>query len=96
MEELSRIALPAVLSIQTGINEPRYVSIMGIRKANKKELEVVGLDDLNLPEEDLAPRTMVEEIFLPPETEGAEMLEGDASTVAERILQIIKEKGGIS
>jgi electron transfer flavoprotein beta subunit len=96
VDEISKIKLPAVLSVQTGINEPRYVSIMGIRKANKKELQVVSLDELNLPEEDLTPRTTVEEMFLPPETEGAEMLEGDASAVAERILQIIKEKGGIS
>lgn len=96
IDEISKIKLPAVMSIQTGINEPRYVSIMGIRKANKKELNVVGLDELNLPAEDLAPRTRVEEFFLPPETEGAEMLEGDAASVAERILKIIKEKGGMA
>ena len=40
MDEVSRLQLPAVLTIQTGINEPRYVSIMGIRKARKKELNV--------------------------------------------------------
>jgi len=96
MDEISKIALPAVLSIQTGINEPRYVSIMGIRKAKKKELKVVGIDELNLPEEDLVPRTLVDELFLPPETEGAEIIEGDSSAVAERIFQIIREKGGIS
>jgi electron transfer flavoprotein beta subunit len=95
-DEISRIKLPAALTIQTGINEPRYVSIMGIRKAKKKELKVVALDELNLPEEDLTPRTVVEELFLPPETEGAEIIAGDASAVAGRILQIIKEKGGIA
>ena len=95
IDEISRIKLPAVLSIQTGINEPRYVSIMGIRKARKKELKVVDLGDLNIPEEDLAPRTVVEEFFLPPETAGAEFIEGDATFVAEKILEIIKEKGGI-
>lgn len=93
MDEVAKIRLPALLSIQTGINEPRYVSIMGIRKAGKKELKVVGIEDLKLPEEDLKPRTMVEELFLPPETEGAEMIEGDPSKVADRILQIIREKG---
>ena len=93
MDEVSRIRLPALLSIQTGINEPRYVSIMGIRKAGKKELKVLRVEDLNLTEDDLTPRTVVEEAFLPPETEGAEMIEGDASTVAEEIIRILTEKG---
>ena len=93
MDEVSRIRLPALLSIQTGINEPRYVSIMGIRKAGKKELKVLRIEDLSLTEEDLTPRTVVEEAFLPPETEGAEIIEGDASTVAEEIIRILTEKG---
>ena len=93
VEELSRVKLPALLSIQTGINEPRYVSIMGIRKAAKKELNVVSIEDLGLSKEDLAPWTTVEELFLPPETEGAQFLEGDPATVAEEILRILKEKG---
>lgn len=93
MDEVSKIRFPALLSIQTGINEPRYVSIMGIRKAGKKELKVLEVEDLNLTEDDLTPRTVVEEVFLPPETEGAEMIEGDASTVAEEIIRILTEKG---
>ena len=93
MDEVSKIRLPALLSIQTGINEPRYVSIMGIRKAGKKELKVLKAEDLSLTEDDLTPRTVVEEVFLPPETEGAEIIEGDASTVAEEIIRILTEKG---
>ncbi len=93
IDEVSKIGLPAVLSIQTGINEPRYVSIMGIRKAAKKELNVIELGELELSEDDLLTRTTIEEIFLPPETEGAEIIEGDASTIAEEIIRIIKEKG---
>jgi electron transfer flavoprotein beta subunit len=93
MEEVSRIKLPALLCIQTGINEPRYVSIMGIRKAAKKELKVVKIEDLGLSRDELSPWTTVEELFLPPETEGAQFLEGDPATVAEEILRILKEKG---
>lgn len=93
IDEVSRISLPALLAIQTGINEPRYVSIMGIRKAAKKELKVMGVQDLNIPEEELRPWSVVDEMYLPPETEGAEMIEGDPGTVAQAILRIIKEKG---
>ena len=93
LDEVSKIKLPALLCIQTGINEPRYVSIMGIRKAAKKELNVVKLEDLGFSQEDLTPWTTVEELYLPPETEGAEFIEGDPATVAEEILRILKEKG---
>ena len=93
IDEVSKIKLPAVLSIQTGINEPRYVSIMGIRKAAKKELNVLDLNGLNLSEDDLSRRSIIEEVFLPPETEGAEILEGDASAIADQVIRIIREKG---
>jgi electron transfer flavoprotein beta subunit len=93
VDERSRITLPALLTIQTGINEPRYVSIMGIKKAAKKPLEVIPLADLNFSPDDLAPRVLIEEVFLPPESGGAEMITGDPTQAAEKILQIIKEKG---
>jgi len=93
LDEVSKIKLPALLSIQTGINEPRYVSIMGIRKAGKKELNVVKVEDIGLSDEELVRQTIIEEYFLPLETEGAEMIEGDPSNVAEAILRILKEKG---
>ncbi len=93
VDEVAKIGMPSLLTIQTGINEPRYVSIMGIRKAGKKELKVMTPEELGLSQGDTAPHTFVQEVFFPPETEGAEMLEGDADSVAEKILQIIKEKG---
>ncbi len=93
LDEVSKIKLPALLSIQTGINEPRYVSIIGIKKARKKELQVIELENLSLSEDDISPRTIIEEVYLPPETEGAEIIEGDASTVADEIIRILTEKG---
>jgi electron transfer flavoprotein beta subunit len=66
---------------------------MGIRKASKKELNVIKVEDIGLNDEDLVRQTIIEEYFLPPETEGAEMIEGDPSAVAEAILRILKEKG---
>ncbi len=93
IDAISKIGLPALLSIQTGINEPRYVSIMGIRKAAKKELIVININELSLSADELTPLTIVEEFYFPPEIEGAEIIEGDPPTVAETILRIIKEKG---
>jgi len=93
IDEIAKISLPALLTIQTGINEPRYVSIMGIRKASKKELNIKKLEELNLSQDDLMQRTIIEEVYFPPDTEGAEMIEGDPAMIAERIIEIIKEKG---
>lgn len=93
MDEAASLQLPALLTIQTGINEPRYVSIMGIRKARKKPLEVVRAAELGLEPDRLIPRLEIEELFLPPETGGAEMLEGDPAAVAGQILRIMAEKG---
>jgi electron transfer flavoprotein beta subunit len=92
-DEVSLVDLPALFAIQTGINEPRYVSIMGIRKAAKKEIKIINADSLGLSTADLQPDLIMEEMFMPPETEGAEMLQGDAGSLADQIVRIIREKG---
>jgi electron transfer flavoprotein beta subunit len=91
--EVSIVELPALLAIQTGINEPRYVSILGIRKAAKKELKVIDLSELGISDEELAPRALIEEVYLPPETEGAEMVSGDPDTIATKVVEILTKKG---
>jgi electron transfer flavoprotein beta subunit len=99
LEEVVEIDLPAVLTIQTGINEPRYVSIMGIRKVAKKEIKIFGASDLNLKPEEvglLGSDLQVEKIFLPPIGEGAEMLEGNLEEVSVKVLNILKDKGGLA
>ena len=48
--EVLRIRSPALLTIQTGINEPRYATLRAIKQAREKPLEVVGLDELGLDE----------------------------------------------
>jgi electron transfer flavoprotein beta subunit len=95
-DEAAEVALPALLSIQTGINEPRYVSIMGIRRASKLEIRVVQAGGLGLPARDLQPALVVEEMYPPSETGSAEMLQGDAAAIAEQILHIVREKTGVA
>ena len=97
-QEMNEIELPCVLSIQTGINEPRYVSIMGIRKAKGKPLQEVGMNDLNLAENSLGKSGSlieVKELFLPQVDKEAELLEGSTEENAKRLLGIVKEKGGM-
>jgi len=99
LEEVVEIDLPALLTIQTGINEPRYVSIMGIRKVAKKEIKTYGTSDLNLKTEEVGvsgSQIRLEKLFLPPVGEGAELLEGKPEEVALKVFDILKDKGGLT
>ncbi|MFH0812033.1 MAG: electron transfer flavoprotein subunit beta/FixA family protein [Pseudomonadota bacterium] len=98
LEEVCEITLPALLTIQTGINEPRYVSIMGIRKAKQKEIRELTLQELTLaPGEVGSSGSLIElkEIYLPPVGKAAEMLKGNIEELSGKVVTILKEKGGL-
>ncbi|MEO0226216.1 MAG: electron transfer flavoprotein subunit beta/FixA family protein, partial [candidate division WOR-3 bacterium] len=94
--EVLEISLPAVLAIQTGINEPRYASMIGIKRAAGKEIRVVDLGGLGLSEDDVGLKgsfITIEKLFVPPITRKAEFLTGSGDEIATKLAQIIKEKG---
>jgi electron transfer flavoprotein beta subunit len=97
-QEMSEIDLPCVLSIQTGINEPRYVGIRGIRKVASVEIPVHGSADLGIAAGSVgAAGAKVKRVdyFVPAMGEGAEMLEGSSDEIAEKLIELLKSKGGI-
>jgi len=94
LEEVLEVELPALFSIQSGINEPRYVSILGIRRVAKKEIKVLGLEALGLEPEGVRPKVLLERLFSPPVGEGAEIITGGVEEVAERVAEIF-ERGGV-
>jgi len=99
LEEVDKLKLPALLTIQTGINEPRYVSIMGIRRVAKKEIAAKGASELALSGNEVGPEgsmSQIEELFFPPVGEGAEIIEGTMDEKAEALVKIIKERGGVA
>lgn len=91
LQEHLEITLPALVAVQTGINVPRYASLIAIRKAAKKEIQTLGGDGVD--EGGLRANTEVEELFIPPVTKRAEILEGDAEEVSVKMATILKEKG---
>ncbi len=97
-QEMNEIALPCVLSIQTGINEPRYVGIRGIRKVASVDIPVWGASDLGLDVSKVGESGAgVKRIdyFVPELGEGAEILEGSNEEIAEKLIDLLKAKGGI-
>jgi electron transfer flavoprotein beta subunit len=97
-QEMSEIDLPCVLSIQTGINEPRYVGIRGIRKVASVDIPVWGATDLGLsgdPVGEAGAKVKCLDYFVPEFGEGAEILEGSSEEVADKLIELLKAKGGI-
>jgi electron transfer flavoprotein beta subunit len=96
LEEQVEVKTPALLSVQTGINEPRYVSIMGIRKAMQKEIKLMTLVDTGLTEDDVGSSgswTKIEKMYVPPVEKQAEFLKGSTEEVAAKVTEILKAKG---
>ncbi len=97
-QEISEIETPCVLSIQTGINEPRYVGIRGIRKVASYEIPVMDGGALGIPAESVgAAGAKVRRVdyFIPEQGAGAEMIEGSIEEMADRIVDLLKAQGGI-
>lgn len=92
--ELLRVRLPALLTIQTGINEPRYATLRAIKQAKDKPLDLVGPDDLGLDAGavESAAAARVRRMAHPDTGGGAEMLGGSPAEVAARIADIVKER----
>ncbi|MDY6824964.1 MAG: electron transfer flavoprotein subunit beta/FixA family protein [Thermodesulfobacteriota bacterium] len=97
-QEMNEIELPCVLSIQTGINEPRYVGIRGIRKVASVDIPTHSASDLGIGADEIgegAARLKKVDYFVPESGEGAEMLEGSTEEIAEKMIEILKAKGGL-
>jgi len=80
------VELPALLTIQTGINQPRYANLRAIKQAEQHELGVVE------PAVDGEPAHHVRRMFSPPRGEGAEILTGGTAEVAQRIADLVRER----
>jgi electron transfer flavoprotein beta subunit len=92
-KECSEITLPCVLSIQTGINEPRYVGMRGVRQV--ASIEIPTFDAGALGVGGLKPRVKHGGYFVPAVGAGAEILSGDREEIVEELVERLKARGGI-
>lgn len=70
--------LPALITTQRGLNQPRYASLPGIMKAKKKPLDTKSLADLGLKAEVLQPLAKIKALTPPPERKGGRVIAGDS------------------
>jgi electron transfer flavoprotein beta subunit len=97
-QEMSTIELPCVLSIQTGINDPRYVGIRGIRKVASVEIPKIGAADLRVDSSTVGSagaKVKRRDYFVFESGEGAEMLSGSDEEIISRLIELLKAKGGL-
>ncbi len=93
IEELTDVELPAVLTIQTGINEPRYASLRGIRQAQRKPLEARDLSEIGL-DADIVDSSIERTSMYEPESESdATVWEGSAEETAAELAAFLRDKG---
>ena len=88
-------SLPALLSAQKGLNEPRYASLKGIMAAKKKPFEVKDAAALGLDKAALAPLTTVTALDLPPARPAVKMIEGDPASQAKELIRLLHEEAKV-
>src|SRR5205085_7179841 len=82
--------LPAVLTIQSGINKLRYATLIGIKQAKNKPLRKVTMDEVKSALG--ANMQKIEKLYIPQKTKKTEMLEGSAGEVAKKLVEKLKNE----
>jgi len=97
--ELNEIDLPCVLSIQTGINEPRYVGMRGIRQVASVLIPTLSALDLGIVPStvgDAGAKVKRVDYFVPALSKGAQILEGSREENAHKVLELVAANGGLN
>jgi electron transfer flavoprotein beta subunit len=79
--------LPAVLTIQSGINKLRYATLMGIKKAKTKEVKRLTAAELGVAS---TPTAVIGKVYLPQRTKQTQMLEGNAREAAAKLVEKLR------
>jgi len=98
-KEMNEIDLPCVLSIQTGINEPRYVGMRGIRQVAGINIPRLGASDLGVAAGEVgeaASKVRRVDYFVPAQGAGAQMLEGSREEIVDKLIELVRAKGGLT
>lgn len=93
--EVVEVPVPAVITAQKGLNEPRYPSMKGIMQAKKKPIQKLSLSDLGLSADQVAARVKVQSYFLPSAKAAGKMVPGEAPEAAAALAQMLREEAKV-
>ncbi len=96
LNEVIEMSAPAVLTIQSGINTPRYPTLPGIMKAKKKRLDVKKAADIGVSDLGVAgSRTRFIKMYFPVSEHKAEIIQGDAKAAAKILVDKLKNEAKV-
>jgi len=87
--------LPAVISAQKGLNEPRYETLKGIMAAKRKEIPVVEVEDLGFDGDQLTPALELIKMESPPPREAGNIIEEEPDVAAKKIVEYLREQAKV-
>lgn len=88
-------SLPAVVSAQKGLNEPRYETLKGIMAAKKKEIPVVAIGELGFSADELRPSVIITKLDLPPQRQAGKILQGEAAEAARELVNLLHNEAKV-
>jgi len=86
------LSLPAVISAQKGLNEPRYETLKGIMAAKKKPVPAITLEELGLGPGDLAPMVEPTGLDVPAGRQAGKILTGDPAETARELARLLRDE----
>jgi len=89
------LSLPAVVTAQKGLNEPRYETLKGIMAAKKKEIPVIKPDELGLGPEELASRVEVTGLDVPAQRQAGKILQGEPAETARELVRLLRDEAKV-
>lgn len=93
--EKVEFSLPAVLSAQKGLNEPRYETLKGIMAAKRKNVPIIPLSELGLQEEALESRLEVVKVEGPPQRKAGTIVEDEPTAAARKLVEFLHEEAKV-
>jgi len=87
--------LPALLTIQSGINKPRYATLKGIMAAKTKPIRKLTAADLGLSPGDLAPRQRILKVYAPAKTAQTQYLQGSPKEISARLVDKLRNEARV-
>ncbi len=94
-QEKVSLTLPAVVSAQKGLNEPRYETLKGIMMAKKKEIPVVTIEDLGLKADELASQVAIVRMDLPPARQAGRVVTGPPEETARQLADYLHNEAKV-
>jgi electron transfer flavoprotein beta subunit len=89
------LSLPAVVTAQKGLNEPRYETLRGIMAAKKKDIPVVKLEELGLGPDELASQVEVTGLDAPAQRQAGKILKGDPTETARELVRLLRTEAKV-